>query len=149
DQPQRISIPSELTVDHVMASAALPLLFPAIRIGDNWFGDGGVRLVSPLGPAVHLGANRILAISTCYRLRTGRPGKQQTISPPAPAQVMGVLYDAIFLDLLDQDVMHLSRINSLIRDVPPDRRLGLRVVNLHVIRPSVDLGDLANDYELD
>ena len=149
DQPQRISIPSELSVDHVMASAALPLLFPAIQIGENWYGDGGVRLVSPLGPAVHLGANRILAISTCYRPRTGRPVKPQQAGPPAPAQVMGVLYDAIFLDLLDQDVMHLSRINALIRDLPPDRRLGMRLVHLHVIRPSVDLGDIANDYELD
>src|SRR5262245_57572854 len=148
DQPQRISIPGDITVDHVMASAALPLLFPAVQIGDHWYGDGGVRLVSPLGPAVHLGANRILAISTCYRPRTGRPVRKQAAGPPAPAQVMGVLYDAIFLDLLDQDVMHLSRINALIRDLPPDRRLGMRLVNLHVIRPSVDLGDIANDYEL-
>jgi NTE family protein len=149
DQPQRISISSEITVDHVMASAALPLLFPAVQIGDNWYGDGGVRLVSPLGPAVNLGADRILAISTCFRPRTGRPTKPLASGPPAPAQVMGVLYDAIFLDLLDQDVMHLSRINALIRDLPPERRLGLRLVHLHVIRPSVDLSDLANDYELD
>jgi NTE family protein len=61
---------------------------------------------------------------------------------------MGVLYDAIFLDLLDQDVMHLTRINLLIRDLPPAQRLGMRPINLHVIRPSVDLGVLANDYEL-
>jgi len=148
DQPQRISIQSELSVDHVMASAALPLLFPAVQIGEGWYGDGGVRLVSPLGPAVHLGANRILAISTCYRPRTGRP-RPKKIGPPAPAQVMGVLYDSIFLDLLDQDVMHLSRINTLIRDLPMERRLGMRIVNLHVIRPSVDLGDLANDFELE
>jgi len=57
-----------------MASAALPLLFPAVRIGDAWYGDGGVRLVAPLGPAVHLGADRILAISTCYRPRAGGNG---------------------------------------------------------------------------
>jgi NTE family protein len=148
DQPQRVSIASELTVDHVMASAALPLLFPAVKIGDAWYGDGGVRLVSPLGPAVHLGADRILAISTCFRPRTGRPPRPKPAGPPAPAQVMGVLYDSIFLDLLDQDVMHLTRINLLIRDLPVDQRLGMRPVNLHVIRPSVDLGDLANDYEL-
>ena len=55
-----------VTVEHVMASAALPLFFPAIQIGEAWYGDGGVRLTAPLSPALHLGARRILAISTRY-----------------------------------------------------------------------------------
>jgi NTE family protein len=148
DQPQRISVMSDLTVDHVMASAALPLLFPAVRIGNDWYGDGGVRLVSPLGPAVHLGADRILAISTCYRRGGGLVEPRGAAGAPPPAQVMGVLYDAIFLDLLDQDVMHLQRINDLIGDLPPERRRGMREVRLHVIRPSVDINALANEYEL-
>jgi len=148
DQPQRISVRTDLTVDHVMASAALPLLFPAVRIGDAWYGDGGVRLVAPLGPAVHLGADRILAISTCYRPRADEMEALHHGGPPAPAQVMGVLYDAIFIDLLDQDVMHMARINQLIKDLPPDRRFGMRPVQLHVIRPSVNLGVIANEYEL-
>ena len=148
DQPQRISVRTDLTVNHVMASAALPLLFPAVRIGDAWYGDGGVRLVAPLGPAVHLGADRILAISTCYRPREGEMAALQQAGPPPPAQVMGVLYDAIFIDMLDQDVMHMTRINQLIADLPPERRLGMRPVQLFVIRPSVNLGVIANEYEL-
>jgi len=148
DQPQRVSVRTDLTVDHVMASAALPLLFPAVRIGKEWYGDGGVRLVAPLGPAVHLGADRILAISTCFRPRSGEPLQTPEPGPPGPAQVMGVLYDAIFLDLLDQDVMHLTRINQLIEALPEDLRHGMRTVQLFVIRPSVNLGVIANEYEL-
>lgn len=64
ERPLRRSVPTTLSVDHVMASCALPLFFPAIKIGSKWFGDGGVRLTSPLSPALHLGAHRILAIST-------------------------------------------------------------------------------------
>ena len=65
--PGRLSRQAPITADHVMASAALPLLFPAIRIDDARYGDGGIRLVTPLSPAVHLGANRILSCSTRYR----------------------------------------------------------------------------------
>ena len=66
DRPLRTSAESQLTVDHIMASCALPLFFPAVKLGDSWHGDGGVRLVAPLSPALHLGAGRILAISTRY-----------------------------------------------------------------------------------
>jgi NTE family protein len=148
DQRTRISVPAELTIDHVMASAALPLLFPAVNIGDGWYGDGGVRLVSPLGPAVQLGADKILAISTSHRRTAAETAMIRLVGPPAPAQVVGVLYEAIFLDLLDQDATHLARINQLITQLPPEQRLGLRPVDLRVIRPSADLGLLANQYEL-
>ncbi|MGB1779458.1 MAG: patatin-like phospholipase family protein, partial [Longimicrobiales bacterium] len=63
ERPQRVTRPTTITVDHIMASAALPLLFPAIQIERDWYGDGGVRLTAPLSPALHLGARRILAIS--------------------------------------------------------------------------------------
>ena len=55
-----------LKVEHILASASLPLFFPAVRVGERWYGDGGMRLTAPLSPAIHLGANRILAISTRY-----------------------------------------------------------------------------------
>ena len=67
DRPERVSRRVDLTVDHVLASAALPMLFPSVRVGDEWFGDGGIRLVAPLAPALHLGARRIVAVSTCHR----------------------------------------------------------------------------------
>jgi NTE family protein len=145
-RPGRRSAQVRLTVDHVLASASLPLLFPAVRLADGWHGDGGVRLAAPLSPAVHLGARRILAVSTRYQ----RPAEEQEISPnryPPPAQILGKLLNAIFLDVIDQDAERLERINHLLRQVPPERRGGMREIDCVVLRPSVDLGRLAGEYE--
>ena len=147
ERPQRSSANTTLTVDHVMASSALPLFFPAVQIGDTWYGDGGVRLAAPLSPALHLGAGRILAISTRYDRSRREAATPMVAGYPPPAQVMGVLMNSIFLDLLDQDAYRLERLNRLLARVPPDEREGLRHVNLLVLRPSVDLGQLANQYE--
>jgi len=147
ERPQRKSVRTRLTLDHVMASTALPLLFPAIRVGRDWYGDGGIRLTAPLSPAVHLGASRILTISTRYdrsRLEADQP---QVPGYPPPAQVLGVLYNAIFLDLIDQDVARLERMNRLLERLNEAQRGSMRVVDILVIRPSRDLGRLAYEYE--
>jgi NTE family protein len=146
-RPQRVAECTRLTVDHVMASAALPLLFPAICVGNAWYGDGGVRQVAPLSPALHLGATRILTISTRYRRSLAEAEESQIKGYPPPAQVLGVLYNAIFLDLIDQDIARLELVNRLVRSLPPERREGMREVEMLVLRPSRDLGRLARDYE--
>ena len=147
ERPQRRSEQTHLQVDHVLASTALPLLFPATRVGNEWFGDGGIRLTSPLSPALHLGASRIITIATRYD-RSGTEAAQPQVSGyPPPAQVLGVLYNAVFLDLIDQDVLRLQRTNRLVERLPPEHRHGLRVVDMLVLRPSRDLGRLAGDYE--
>lgn len=146
-RPQRRAVEAELGVDHVMASAALPLFFPSVEIDGVHYGDGGVRLVTPLAPALHLGAGRVLAISTRYR-RTGEEADEPVFrGVPSPAQILGVLFNAVFLDQLDQDALHLERINQLVRALPEDQRLGLRPVRLLLVRPSFDLGRLANEFE--
>ena len=147
ERPQRGSVNTTLTIDHVMASSALPLFFPAVQLGEAWYGDGGVRLAAPLSPALHLGAGRILAISTRYHRSRREAATPMVTGYPPPAQVMGVLMNSIFLDLLDQDAYRLERLNRLLSRVPPEEREGLRHVNLLVLRPSVDLGQLANQYE--
>jgi NTE family protein len=146
-RPQRVTVQTRMTVDHVMASAALPIFFPAVRIDGAWYGDGGVRLSAPLSPALHLGANRILAVSTRYA-RTQRDAEQMAIREyPPPAQILGIVMNAIFLDLIDQDAQRMQRINRLIEEVPLEHRNGMRPVKLLVIRPSRDLGRLAAEYE--
>jgi len=147
ERPQRRARRALLTVEHVMASAALPLFFPAVRLDNGWYGDGGIRLTAPLSPAVHLGARSILAISTRRQPSRAEADEPMIQGYPPPAQVMGVLLNAIFLDSLDQDAVSLDRLNELLDDVPEERRNGLRNVRLLVLRPSVDLGKLANEYE--
>jgi NTE family protein len=147
ERPKRRSVQATLRVDHIMASSSLPLLFPAIQIGAEWYGDGGVRLTAPLSPALHLGAHKILAISTRYERTMAEAERPNVVGYPPPAQVLGVLYNAIFLDLIDQDVLRLERLNQVLRPLPPERRAGLRVVNILTLRPSRDLGRIARDYE--
>ncbi len=147
ERPTRVGVRTRLTVDHVMASASLPLVFPAVRIAGSWYGDGGVRMLTPLAPAIHLGADRILAISTRYP-RSREEADQPAVSGyPPPAQIAGALLNAIFLDSVDHDARRLERINRLLARVPPAEWSGLRPVKLLVLRPSCDLGRLAADYE--
>lgn len=147
ERPGRTSIKGPLTVEHVMASAAFPLLFPAVQVDGAWYGDGGVGLSAPLSPAVHLGAERILAIST--RAAQACPDMDHALVEgyPPPAQVAGVLLDAVFLDLLDADAHLLERLNFLVDALPEGRRSSLRHIDLLVSRPSQDLERIAKEYE--
>jgi NTE family protein len=147
ERPQRKSVSCQLIVEHVMASASLPFFFPAIEVDGSWYGDGGIRLTAPLSPAVHLGAKRIIAVSTRYARSRDEADRPVIAGYPPPAQVAGVLYNAIFLDQLDGDALELRRINDLIARLPDSERSGFRHVDLLLLRPSVDLGRLANDYE--
>jgi NTE family protein len=147
ERPQRKSISCRLGVEHVMASAALPFFFPAVEVDGRWYGDGGIRLTAPLSPAVHLGARRIIAVSTRYARTRDEADRPAIADYPPPAQVAGVLYNAIFLDQLDGDALELRRINDLIARLPEAERNGFRHIDLLLLRPSVDLGRLANEYE--
>ena len=147
ERPQRKSTMCVLRVDHVMASASLPFFFPAVEVDDAWYGDGGIRLTAPLSPAIHLGATRILAVSTRYAPSRAEADRPMISKYPAPAHIAGSLFNAIFLDQFDGDALQLNRINTLIADRPDAERDGLRHVDLLVMRPSEDLGRLANAYE--
>jgi NTE family protein len=147
ERPGRVSRQCRLTVDHVMASAALPLFFPAVQIGPHWYGDGGIRLTAPLSPALHLGASKILTVSTRYDRTRGEASRPDIAGYPPPAQVIGLLLDAIFLELVDQDVARMERMNEVLARVPHDRRQGMRIVEVLVLRPSRDLARIAAEYE--
>jgi NTE family protein len=137
----------ELTVEHVMASCALPIFFPAVQIGNAWHGDGGIRLTAPLSPALHLGASKIMAISTRFEAMKAEEQPHTPQPYPPPAQVLGMLMNAIFLDLLHHDALNLGRVNQLVEELPPERRLGLKPIELLVLRPSRDLSKQATKYE--
>jgi NTE family protein len=147
ERPGRVARQCRMTVDHVMASAALPLFFPAVQIGGHWYGDGGIRMTAPLSPALHLGASRIMVVSTRYDRTRGEASRPAVSGYPPPAQVIGLLLDGIFLEVVDQDVARLERMNDVLRRLPPKDRDGMRVVELMVMRPSQDLAAIAAEYE--
>jgi NTE family protein len=118
-----------------------------VRLGRDWHGDGGVRLSAPLSPALHLGARRILVVSTRYRRTAEEEERPETEGYPPPAQILGHLMKAVFLDVLDQDVDRMERINELLCALPPGQRQGMAPVEVVALRPSVDLGSLAGEYE--
>jgi NTE family protein len=147
ERPNRVSRHTRLTIDHIMASTSLPFLFPAVQIDGAWYGDGGIRLAAPLAPAVHLGADRILVISTRYARSAREAAQPATHGYPPAAQILGTLMNAVFLDALDQDAFTLERINTLVRELPHAKRHRMRPIRLLQIRPSVDLGRLAHGFE--
>jgi len=148
DRAQVRGYGTDMSLDHVMASAALPMFFPAVKLEDMWHGDGGVRLTAPLSPALHLGATRILAVSPRAKPVYGLPAEMRE-PYPSPAQIAGVMLNAMFLDNLDFDAIQMNRINRLVAKLPEDQREEFRPVEVMVLRPREDLGKLARQHELE
>jgi NTE family protein len=146
-RPNRVGVSAPLGVEHVLASAALPLFFPAVRLHDGWYGDGGIRHSAPLSPALHLGADRILAVSTRYKRSHAEAERLATRGYPPPAQILSVLFNAIFLDVMDQDHDRLEKVNRLLEQVSDADSSGLRKIDVALLRPSRDLGRLAGEHE--
>jgi NTE family protein len=143
----RMSVLTDINIDHIMASAALPLFFPSVYVNGSWYGDGGIRLTAPLSPAIHMGARKLLAISTRHIPTQSELNTQKIDDYPAPAKVIGAMYNAIFLDVFDNDALRLDRVNALIRHLPENKREDLVPIKLLMLRPSEDLGNLAARYE--
>jgi len=147
ERPYRRSRKTRMTVDHVMASAALPLLFPAVLVEGTWHGDGGIRLMAPCSPALHLGARHLLAISTRHHMTINEADRPLLNGYPPPIQVSGQLLNAVFFDDLDRDVDSVRRLNRVLAELPPEKHHGFRPVDVVVVRPSQDLARLAVDCE--
>lgn len=162
---RRVALAATIGVDHVLASAAIPIVFPPVRVrteaGELWFGDGALRLVNPISPAIRLGADRVLAIGVrCSssaeelwqtELRTRPKAKRAEPATPQPplAQICGVFLNAIFLDHLDADLDHLLRMNELVesqRDDAAKPAEPMRVVKPLVVNPSEDLALVASQF---
>jgi NTE family protein len=160
---RRLVLPVTLTSRHVLASCAIPIVFPPVRVasqaGDLWFGDGGLRLVTPLSPAIRLGASHILSIGvrssraaeSLAREEIGAASVPQDGPPclPCPplAQVTGVFLNAIFLDHLDADLDHLARMNEIVAGrSAAGAREPIRSVKPIAIAPSDDLALVAQRF---
>ena len=139
----------ELNLNHLMASVAIPLIFPAVRIGPEYFGDGSMRSLAPLSPAIHLGADRLLIVSP----RDERPDPVSQVADPTPpsfGQMLGYLLDTLFMDSLQADLERLQRINQMLQSIPRGELLGrsstLKRIETLVIKPSRDIREIADEH---
>lgn len=134
-----------LGVDHLLASAAIPFVFPAVRLHREWFGDGSMRQVAPISPAIHLGADRILVIGAGRMAE--KPERQRGLHYPSLAQIAGHALSSIFLDGLAVDIERMERINRTLACLPQaarqDSGIALRPLRTLVIAPSERLDRLA------
>jgi len=148
---RRVAVLTDLGTEHVLASCAIPFIFPAVRVGDAHYGDGNVRLSNPFSPAAKLGASRILAVSLRHPKNPAEASVPLFRGYPPLAQVAGVLMNSVFLDSFDDDVAQLVRVNSLLSRTSlelsgSEEEPGLRRIQLLVVAPSRDLGRLAGEH---
>ena len=142
---QRFGSRARLNVEHLMASAAIPFVFPAIRLHREWFGDGSMRQLAPLSPAIHLGAEKVLVIGAGRM--SEKTERQRGESYPTLAQVAGHALSSIFLDGLAVDIERMQRINRTLAAIPDEVKqnagMSLRPIETLVIAPSQRLDYLA------
>jgi NTE family protein len=143
---QRIGIKTHLGVNHLMASSAIPFIFPPYHLNREYFGDGSMRQVAPISPALHLGADRLVVIGTA-RIRDESPERTRGDLYPTLAQIAGHVMNSIFLDTLAVDLERLERINRTVSCVPPEalKKTGIMLhhVDVLVLTPSQPLENIA------
>ena len=149
DKGDRLGCRTAITLDHLLASSAIPMVFSATRINNGYYGDGSMRQISPLSPALHLGADRLFVVGI------RKPGNRSipestTVSYPSIADIASHVLNSIFLDNLDPDLERLERINKTIGLIP-NRRLeqggvALRPIDVLTIAPSEDIGNIAQRH---
>ncbi len=155
NRSRRVTLATKITVDHICASAAIPLVFQPVRLktskGTAFFGDGCVRLQQPLSPIIRLGARKVFAIGVRCENKEHQV-EAATQKEPSLAQVMGVLFNVMFLDHLAADVEHLERLNQLLQDghitqtgIEGCERM--RPLKTFLVTPSVDLSELAEQHQ--
>lgn len=141
----RIGRRSVLGIDHVMASVAIPLLFPSVRIGSCYYGDGAMRQLAPLSPAIHLGAERILVVGVRSLSGAGIGALIGRAQPPSTGQLFGFLLDTLFSDQLEGDLEQMRRLNTLVANTP-ELVPGVRPLEAMLLAPSVEPSVIAARY---
>lgn len=146
----RIGIRAHLRLEHVLASSSIPIFFKPVRIETSFYGDGGIRSSSPLSPAIHLGADKLIAVGVRHRrseIELLEVNHQVTMQSIALADIAGVLLNSLFLDALEFDYERLQRINQTVALIPEESTDNgshrLKKIPTLLFLPSVDLGQVA------
>jgi NTE family protein len=138
----------QITSEHLLASAAIPLVFPSVKIRSSHFGDGSVHQLSPLSPAIHLGAKRLFVIGV-EQPNKPEHSKENNPHPPGTATIAGHLLDTIFTDTMQSDIERMSRINNTLSLIPEKKREnieGLTHIDHLLINPSRDFNSIAAQH---
>ncbi|KRW59360.1 patatin-like phospholipase family protein [Pseudomonas sp. TTU2014-080ASC] len=147
---RRVGVPTRLGLEHLLASASIPLIFPPVKIGREYFGDGAVRQAAPISPALHLGASKVLVVGVSNNEAGPPPCTPATGRLPTLAHIGGHLLNSTFIDSLESDIELLERLNYLGSLIPPEKRrpgLGLEPVEVLVIAPSQPLDQIAARHQ--
>jgi NTE family protein len=144
---RRIGRPAEIGIRHLLASAAVPFIFPPVRIGSEYYGDGSMRHRAPLSSAIHLGADRLLVIGVRDEHPDPEPPGNGAAAPPSFAHLAGYMLDTLFLDGLYADLERITRINLMLEQLGTEKLkppiTALRPVNTLIIVPREDLRQVA------
>jgi len=145
---RRIGCKSSISVEHLLASSAIPLVFPAVHLNREFFGDGSVRFLAPLSPAIHLGAQKILIVGVDpVKEEVNREKKK--LHYPSIADISGHVLDSVFVDSLDSDIERIRRVNRTIDLIPEDvrkKKTKLKKIETFVISPSKDLSEISGKH---
>lgn len=146
---QRLGCRTKIDARHLLATSAIPFVFPAVQINREWFGDGSVRQVAPISPALHLGAHKVLVVG----VSTARePTTERLYAPTYPtlAQVAGHLMNSIFIDGMEVDLERITRVNRTLSFIPQGIReaadVNLKEVEMLVISPSKPIEQIASRH---
>ncbi|MCP5160833.1 MAG: patatin-like phospholipase family protein [Hahellaceae bacterium] len=142
----RVGVPVKLNHNHVLASSAIPTIFAPVKIHREFFGDGAIRQLAPLSSALHLGADRVLIVGVTNKAEL-MPERERSEHPPTIAQIVGHLFNAIFLDSLDADIEHMHRVNNLLNDYVGLSTL--KPIKTLEIAPSEPIDQLASRHVAD
>ncbi|HSM98484.1 MAG TPA: patatin-like phospholipase family protein [Gallionella sp.] len=144
----RVGVPTGIGIKHLLASSALPFIFPATPINREYFGDGSMRQTAPISPALHLGATRVLIIGVTVNGYAERPERADDNEYPTLARIAGHALNSIFLDSMEVDLERLKKINDLVAIMPDEmrERANLRHVDVLVVSPSQPIEKIAERY---
>jgi NTE family protein len=144
----RVGMPTQIGIRHLLASSALPFIFPATLINREYFGDGSMRQIAPISPALHLGATRVLIIGVSVNGNPEHPDRAGIGEYPTLASIAGHALNSIFHDRMEVDLERLRKINDLVAIMPEEmrERAGLRHIDALVMSPSQPIDKIAERY---
>lgn len=145
---RRVGVPTQISIQHMLASSAIPFMFPAVHVNREFFGDGSMRQIAPISSALHLGAERVLVVGVGHGALEEEQKRSKIDGYPSLAEIAGHALDSIFIDGLEVDLERLYRINHTISMIPEELRnnVNLQHVEALVITPSQPLEKVAERH---